>query len=294
MPSSKAKPFLKWAGGKARLADKLSALLPDEIQTYYEPFLGGGALFFLLAHGQRFRHAVLNDSNPELVNSYRVVRDFTDELVEQLGKLHVDKEVFYQLREADPLSYSPVRRAARMIYLNKTAFNGLWRVNRQGRFNVPWGDYANPKVLDERNLRACAHVLNGSTALLDGDFVEAVQDARAGDVVYFDPPYVPLTPTSSFKSYTKDGFTVNDQQRLAICFRELAAKGVVVLASNSDTPLVRELYAGFALHEVRMRRNINAQAGGRGPVNELIASSRVREATEETSLIGLPEPMDFV
>lgn len=273
-PTSKAKPFLKWAGGKARLSNWLSELLPEDIQTYHEPFLGGGALFFHLAQQRRFRHAVLNDCNPELVNCYRVVRDFTSELVEQLGALEVSKAVFTELRGVDPQSLSPVRRAARMIYLNKTAFNGLYRVNRQGRFNVPWGSYANPKVVDESNLRACSYILNGPTTLLDGDFVAAVRDAREGDVVYFDPPYVPLSATSSFKSYTKDGFTVNDQQRLAICFRELAARGVLALVSNSDTPLIRELYEGFDLQVVQMRRNINSKGNGRGLVNEVVVLNR--------------------
>lgn len=277
----RARPFLKWAGGKTRLLGVLSELLPDEIETYYEPFLGGASLFYHLAQQGRFRHAVLNDCNPELVNCYRVVRDFVPELVEQLGALQVSKEIFEELRGIDPTSLSPVRRAARMIYLNKTGFNGLYRVNRLGRFNVPWGDYKSPKVVDEGNLRACSHVLNGAATLLDGDFVEAVGKAKAGDVVYFDPPYVPLSPTASFKAYTKDGFTLNDQQRLAICVRELASKGVLVLVSNSDTPTVRELYAGFEIHVARMRRNISSKGDGRGPVDEVIVSTRPVEGLQD-------------
>jgi DNA adenine methylase len=277
----RARPFLKWAGGKTRLLGVLSELLPDEIETFYEPFLGGGSLYFHLAQQRRFRHAVLNDRNPEVVNCYRVVRDFASELVEQLSALHVSKEVFEELRGIEPTTLSPVRRAARMIYLNKTAFNGLYRVNRNGRFNVPWGDYKNPKVVDEDNLIACSHVLNGSTALLDGDFVEAVGKAAAGDVVYFDPPYVPLSPTASFKNYTKDGFTLNDQQRLAICVRELASKGVLVLVSNSDTPTVRELYEGFQIHVARMRRNISSKGDGRGPVDEVIVTTRPVQGLED-------------
>lgn len=270
----RARPFLKWAGGKTRLLGVLSELLPDDIETYHEPFLGGASLFFHLAQRGRFRHAVLNDLNPEVANCYRVVRDFASELVEQLTALRVSKDIFEELRGIEPTSLSPVRRAARMIYLNKTAFNGLYRVNQRGRFNVPWGDYKNPKVVDEENLLACSYVLNGATTLLDGDFVAAVGQAAPGDVVYFDPPYVPLSRTASFKNYTKDGFTLNDQQRLAICVRDLASKGVLVLLSNSDTPTVRELYAGFEIHVVKMRRNISSKGDGRGPVDEVIVSTR--------------------
>lgn len=266
----RAKPFLKWAGGKTRLLGTLSELLPDDIRTYYEPFLGGGALFFHLALQGRFRSAVLNDVNPELVNCYRVVRDSAPELVEELGDLEVSKAVFEELRRVDPTSLSPVRRAARMLYLNKTAFNGLYRVNRSGRFNVPWGAYDRPKVLDEPNLVACSRLLQESTQVRDGDFVASVQTASSGDVVYFDPPYVPLSPTANFESYTKDGFSRSDHERLATCVRDLARRGVKVLVSNSDTPVVRELYAGFQILTVRMRRNISSKGDGRGPVNEVI------------------------
>lgn len=266
----RAKPFLKWAGGKTRLLGTLSELLPDDIQTYYEPFLGGGSLFFHLAQQGRFRRAVLNDCNAELVNSYRVVRDSVQDLIAQLGALEVHKAVFDHLRSSDPTEMGPVARAARMIYLNKTAFNGLYRVNRRGHFNVPWGSYDNPKVLDEQNLLLCAHVLSGETTLLEGDFIAAVANAGSGDVVYFDPPYVPLSPTANFGSYTKDGFSHNDQVRLSVCVRELAAKGVKVLVSNSDTPTVRELYDGFEIVDIRMRRNISSKGDGRGPVGEVI------------------------
>ena len=265
---------MKWAGGKSRLVGTLGELIPDDFDAYYEPFLGGGSLFFYLAQQGRFRRAVLNDYNPDLVNCYRVVRDSVQELVEQLGALEVTKAAFEELRALEPTELSPVRRAARFIFLNKTAFNGLYRVNQHGRFNVPWGRYANPRVVDEPNLRACSYQLNGATTLLDGDFVPAVERAGAGDVVYFDPPYVPLSPTSNFKDYTKDGFSLNDQQRLAICVRELAEKGALVLVSNSDTPTVRELYAGLELHVVQMRRNISSKGDGRGPVSEVIVVAR--------------------
>lgn len=269
----KAKPFLKWAGGKSRLVGTLSDLLPDEIETYYEPFLGGGALFFHLAQQGRFRRAVLNDFNPELVNCYTVIRDEVDDLVRRLGALTVNREAFYSIRALDPDSLPPVDRAARTIYLNKTGFNGLYRQNKQGAFNVPWGDYANPKVVDEPNLRLCSALLE-SVSLRLGDFDQAIQDAERGDAVYFDPPYVPLSATSNFKSYTKEGFTFDDQKRLSETFRELSERNVFVLESNSDTATVHNLYEIFEKEVVRMRRNINSKANSRGPVNELVIMSQ--------------------
>lgn len=272
----KAKPFLKWAGGKARLAATLSNLLPEEIETYYEPFIGGGALFFHLAQQtRRFRRAVLNDFNPELANCYEVIRDAVDDLIRQLGALTISRDVFHSLRGLDPQELPPVDRAARTIYLNKTCFNGLYRQNKRGAFNVPWGNYPDPQVVDEPNLRACSALLQSVTVRV-GDFKEAVQGAESGDAVYFDPPYVPLSATSNFKSYTKEGFTLDDQQRLADTFRDLAARGVFVLESNSDTATVHNLYEAFDREVVRMRRNINANASSRGPVNELVISSRRR------------------
>lgn len=268
----KAKPFLKWVGGKARLAGTLGELLPDEIDTYYEAFVGGGALFFHLAQQRRFRRAVLNDFNPELINCYAVIRDGVEGLVKKLRSFALGRDAFYEMRALDPDTLAPVERAARTIYLNKTCFNGLYRQNKAGKFNSPFGDYANPQIVDESNLRACSALLQ-SVSLRVGDFALAVQDANGGDAVYFDPPYVPLSETSDFKSYTKEGFTDDDQRRLATTCRELTAKGVFILESNSDTPRVHDLYQDFERMVVRMRRNINATASGRGPVNELVILS---------------------
>ncbi len=270
-----AHPFLKWAGGKYRLAPQIGALLtPKRLPSslghrYFEPFLGGGAVFFAAA--DRFKQAVLSDVNAELINAYNVVRDFPDDLVQQLGLLKFDKDIFYELRAKKPEDFSPVRRAARTIYLNKSCFNGLFRLNKEGRFNTPFGKFKTPpKILDEENLRACSQVLRQGTTILCQDFSETVQDAGTGDVVYFDPPYVPLNTTSNFTSYTSSGFDLADQQRLAVCFRELIKRGVRVVLSNSDTPLVRDLYEGFAVHEIRARRNINSKGDRRGEVNELL------------------------
>lgn len=266
-----AKPFLKWVGGKTQLLGQLLSLFPRQIETYYEPFLGGGAVFFALANQKRFKRAVINDWNQELVDTYRAVRDFPTDLIQQLGKLKYSREIFFELRNLRPEQFSPVRRAARMIYLNKTGFNGLYRVNRDGRFNVPFGKHAKtPKVFDENTLLGCSRALQRFVSIESTDFEMAVEWAAKGDVVYFDPPYVPANPTSNFTSYTKDGFGLVEQQRLARLCRTLVTRGVKVLASNSDTELVRELYSGFELVEVRARRSINSNPKRRGPVGELV------------------------
>ena len=268
------KPFVKWVGGKRQLVPELLGLFPEQAGTYFEPFVGGGAVYWAMAEQGRFQAAVLNDFNEELVNCYRVVRDFPDELIDQLSKLVIDKEVYMQLRAALPESFFPVRRAARTIYLNKLGFNGLYRVNKSGAFNVPWGSYKNPKIYDEDNLRSCAETLNRATSLRSGDFAAAVTDAKAGDLVYFDPPYVELSATSNFKSYTSGGFSLDDQYRLAACFRELAERGVTAVTSNSSAELVREIYEGWETHEVQARRSVNSRGDKRGPITELIMINR--------------------
>jgi DNA adenine methylase len=247
--------------------------MPEKIATYYEPFLGGGALFFHLSALGRMQAAVLGDSNSELINCYEVVRDSTDGLIDQLGTLHHGEATFYDLRSVQAESLSAVPRAARTIYLNRTCFNGLFRVNKSGAFNAPWGKYVNPRIVHAENLRACAVALGRHTTLHTGDFAKLVEPAIEGDTVYFDPPYVPLTATANFKSYTREGFTLDDQARLARCFTELASRGVHVAASNADMPIVHELYVGHTIHLVQVPRRINSKGGGRGLVNEVIITS---------------------
>lgn len=271
-----ARPFLKWAGGKTQLIPTLLETLPSRNATYFEPFIGGGAVFFALAaQGTRFQHAVINDWNRELVDAYRAIRDFPEEVIDQLKLLPYSKEIFLELRAKLPQDFSPCRRAARMIYLNKTCFNGLYRVNKAGGFNVPFGKFKNPPtILDADNLRAVAKVLNHHVTLLDGDFATAVDNAQSGDAVYFDPPYVPVNTTANFTSYTSDGFTIDDQHRLVASFRLLVERGVAVVASNSDTDVIRELYKGFEIHEIQARRSINSKGDKRGSVGELIIVGR--------------------
>ena len=272
---SRAKPFLKWVGGKRWLIDALLPLLPEKIGTYCEPFLGGGSIFWALAQSpdHTVGRFVLNDSNEELIACYRVIRDFPDDLIRELEPLIYDKGLYYEIRAMDPSTLGPVRRAARTIYLNKCGFNGLYRVNKAGQYNVPFGRYTNPTILDEENIRACSNVLQ-KAELYSGDFADVVpNNIGPMDAGYFDPPYVPLNPTSNFISYTSGGFGLRDQERLAICFRECVEAGATCFLSNSDTPLVRELYKGFTLDGRQARRSINSKAEKRGKVGELLVLS---------------------
>ena len=279
---AQARPVIKWVGGKTQLLPTLLDIFPKRARTYYEPFIGGGAVFFALAAAGRFEQAVLNDQNAELVNLYRVVRDFPEELMAWLSAREARYEqapaaVYEATRNPDALMAKemsdPIAQAGRFIFLNKAGFNGLYRVNRSGDFNVSWGKKLVVRTHDPENIRACAEVLNGVT-LRQGDFADVCQTAGEGDLVYLDPPYVPLTPTSSFTSYTKDGFGLQDQQRLVRLVEELTERGAAVVVSNSDTPLTRELYGDFEIHEIQARRNANSKGDRRGPVGELIVVNR--------------------
>jgi DNA adenine methylase len=284
-----ARPFLKWVGGKTQLLDAILTILPETIDTYYEPFVGGGAVFFALAMRKRFRRAVINDYNQELIDTFKVVRDFPADLIGQLSKLKYDRGVFEELRKIKPEQFSPVRRAARMIYLNKTGFNGLYRVNKAGTFNVPFGKFASPpRIYEESNLLGCSQVLNDFVAIHATDFAAIAERAEANDVVYFDPPYVPLNPTSDFVSYTSKGFGLKDQEKLARLFTALAKRGVKVLASNSDTETVRQLYEGFDINEVKARRSINSKGTKRGPVGEVLVTCNLPKLPDLSQ--AKPEP----
>lgn len=268
------KPFLKWAGGKSQLADVLVAHLPAEFNVYHEPFVGGGALFFRLYRSGRIKNAVLSDINAELIDTYTTIRNQVEALIELLSEFPYNREFYYALRGADTELMSMVERAARMIYLNKTGYNGLYRVNKQGKFNVPFGDYKSPKYLDRENLLAVSHALKHAD-ILCASFETVLERARAGDLVYFDPPYVPLSRTSSFTSYHAGGFGIKDHQRLRDVCIALSEKGVYVALSNSDTSVTRSLYTSskFILHEVWANRAINSKGSRRGKVAELIITN---------------------
>lgn len=268
----KARPFVKWAGGKGGLCAQYEALgmFPSRYGRYFEPFAGGGAVFFHL----RPERALLSDSNEELMNAYRVVRERVEELIAQLvaHKRAHSKEYFYKVRRQNPEVMSDIDRAARFIYLNKTCYNGLYRVNRKGQFNVPYGDYTDAAVLDPDNLRAASRALQG-VELRTGDFEECLTGAAKGDLVYLDPPYQPISKTSSFTGYTPGPFGVEEQQRLARVFRDLSERGCLVMESNSHAGLVKELYKGFHITAVKAPRAINCKGDGRGKITEFVITN---------------------
>ncbi|MFP4057868.1 MAG: DNA adenine methylase [Candidatus Brocadiia bacterium] len=275
-----ARPFLKWAGGKGRLLGQLEPLLPEAFARTFEVFLGGGALFFHLQNlGRLAQGAVLNDRNAELMNCYRVIQDAgrLEELMRRLDRHAehaMDARTYYRVRARDREAdfadrVGPVERAARTIFLNRTCYNGLYRLNRKGQFNVPYGKWTRPpRLYDAANLWACHRALQG-VELRSDDFQECLADPGEGDFVYLDPPYHPTSVTASFTAYTGVAFGRADQQRLAEQFRQLDARGCLVLLTNSATPLVRRLYRGFRRDVVQAPRPICRDGGGRGAVEEL-------------------------
>jgi len=284
--------FLKWVGGKRQLLQVLSQIITHKSLNYYEPCLGGGAVFFHFAAKRRFQKAVLNDANPELINCYEVVRDQLRSLLQRLDKYRADPDwntqaYFNQVR-SEKLS-DPVEQAARTIYLNHLGFNGLFRVNRAGEFNAPFGKYNNPHLYNKVNITACSETLRGYATLRTGDFSEAVKDAKAGDLVYFDPPYVPISKTANFTAYTGQ-FGEKEQERLASLFRELFDRGVMVIQSNSDSPIIRKLYEGFDLHVVGAKRMVNSKGDKRGEINELVIVGQPKNLKVDVpAATGLPD-----
>lgn len=266
---SETYPIVKWVGGKRQLMFELLKNMPKSYNRYFEPFIGGGALFFELQP----ENAYISDMNEELINLYSVVRDNVYELIDDLSKHEVSKEYFLDIRNIDRTEkyaeLSDVEKASRFIYLNRTCFNGMYRVNSQGQFNVPFGHYKNPRIVDKNNLINCSNLLQ-RTEIKHADFSEILTMVQKGDFVYFDPPYVPLNETSSFTSYTKDGFNIDMQFKLRDVCDELDSMGVKFLLSNSDTKLVNELYENYNIKKVFASRQINANADGRGKITEVL------------------------
>jgi DNA adenine methylase len=253
------KPILKWAGGKAQLLDILQQAKPKKYNKYIEPFFGGGALFYSLQP----KSAVIADSNEELINLYRIVSSEVEELIEQLKLMPNDKDFFLSTRKQDVDRLLPVERAARTIYLNKTCFNGLYRVNKQGKFNVPFGNYKNPNICDESRLRSASKVLK-SASIIHGDYKQVLKDcAEPGDFVFLDPPYLPISQYSDFKRYTKEQFYEEDHRELANEIKRLHELGCYVLLTNSNHHLVHELYGGFEISVHQTKRNISSNGNKR-------------------------------
>jgi DNA adenine methylase len=271
-----ARPFLKWAGSKKQLLNAFVPLFPRiaPITGYHEPFLGSGAVFFHLKAALAFARCTLSDNNSELIAAFSAVRDHADEVIVALEAhraLH-SEDHFYKVRAIEPDelgAMSQVERGARLIYLNKTCFNGLYRVNSRGLFNVPMGRYANPAICDPDLIRAASAALR-EVSLSSGEFSDVLDRARPGDVVYFDPPYVPVSTTSYFTAYTKGAFGEAEQRQLADVYRALDARGCRVMLSNSDTTFVRRLYKGFDIRKLMARRLINSKSDRRGEVAEVV------------------------
>jgi len=302
-----ARPFLKWAGGKTQLLDEFAKRLPVElngnkITKYVEPFIGGGAVYFYLNRNFSFENCYICDVNEELILTYRVIQKSVKKLVAELETLQADylakseenrEEFFYEIRDAfnqnlpginfRKYSSAWIERAARIIFLNRTCYNGLFRVNRNGEFNVPFGNYRNPDILNEENLKDVATLLK-KTKILSGDFTQCGKFVDPHTFVYFDPPYRPLNQTSSFTSYSKDGFSDTDQLRLVEFFEELDAKGAKIMLSNSDPrnenpcdTFFDDLFPEFYIERVPARRRINCNGSRRGNINELIITNYPQE-----------------
>ena len=277
----KGKPFVKWAGGKRQILDKLKKFVPEEFDTYYEPFIGGGALFFELAP----KKAIINDSNKELMNVYKVLCDHDKytKMCKVLNEYEANhsEEFYYEIRNKDRNKttfnrLSDYTRAARTIYLNKACFNGLYRVNSKNEFNVPFGKKTKVNTYEGSNLITVSNYLTmNDIKLLSTDFEEAVSSAEKGDFVYFDPPYD--SDTSTFNSYTENGFDKEEQKRLAEVFKKLDEKGIYVMLSNHNTSLINELYKDYNIHIIEAKRNINANGKKRGKVEEVIITNYVNK-----------------
>lgn len=263
------KPFLKWAGGKSQLLPILRKVIPRTFRKYFEPFLGGGALFFDLGASSAF----LSDTNEELVNAYQVVKSSPSELVETLSKYQVTKNNYYKIRSLEPTNLGDIERAARFIYLNKTCFNGLHRVNKQGQFNTPFGHNKNVNLVNDTNLFNASRLLKSAEIRCIDYQKLLLAEATTGDFIYLDPPYLPIGKYSDFKRYTKIFFYEEDHRKLSVLFKALDERGCKVLLSNSYHPTIETLYKGFNIQMVQAARFINCKGRQRGNVNELIISN---------------------
>ena len=286
----KGKPFVKWAGGKRQIIDKLKEYAPDEFNTYYEPFIGGGALLFELSP----KKAVINDYNEELMNVFRCIKDEIkfNKMCTELNKYEVNhsEEFYYEMRskDKDKAKYNKMpdyKKAARTIYLNKACFNGLYRVNKNNEFNVPFGKKTKVNTYDGQNLGIIHSYLNFNEVTIQSiDFEESVKNAKPGDFIYFDPPYD--SETNTFNDYTENGFGKEEQVRLARVYKELADKGCYVMLSNHNTTLIKELYKDYNIHLIEAKRNINSNGKKRGKVEEVIITNyeNKRGFEEQTKL----------
>ncbi|RYL93120.1 DNA adenine methylase [Sporolactobacillus sp. THM7-4] len=272
--SERVKPFLKWAGGKRRMLPEIRACIPEKFGCYYEPFVGAGAVLFDLQP----KRAVINDINKELINVYRVIMDDAEGLISDLKKHRNEKEYYYHIRDLDLTdSYhrmSNLEKASRIIYLNKTCFNGLFRVNKDGHFNVPFGKYSRPNFINERTIRGVHRYFNeNDVTILCTDFEEVAEGAGSGDFVYLDPPYDPRSTTSYFTGYSLDGFSREDQLRLRDLFVDLDRRGCQVLISNSATSFIKDMYHNYHIIVSSVSGLINSDGSKRGKIDEVLITN---------------------
>ena len=295
---TEVKPLLKWAGGKRRLLQTLFEVFPANFDltrnNFFEPFVGGGAVLFGLANhisaakmgslSKKQKSIIVSDTNEELINFYKVVRDSPGDLSNKIRDLakKTDRDDFYSVRSSSPKT--KVGRAARLLYLNRLCFNGLYRVNSKGEFNVPYGRYINPKIYNPELIKACSEWLK-TVQISEATFNDAVTRAKKGDLVYFDPPYIPLSATASFASYAKEGFCEKDQRELAKVIAALTKKGVYVVLSNSDTKLSRQIFGDLNLFSVPVGRSISANGAARSKVKELIGTNYPTDLMKNPSRI---------
>jgi len=272
------RPIVKWAGGKRQLIPELLKRSPESWGTYFEPFIGGAAFLLALYNSERIHHAIMSDANRELINLYETIQTRPDELIETLADENFknEKEFFYENRirynKIINTSQEPVLRAAYFIYMNRHCFNGLWRVNKSGTFNVPFGSYKNPSLPDRARIQNFSDALQ-QVEILNTDFAETVKKAKEGDFVYFDPPYMPASDTAKFTSYNASGFSFEEQKRLAEVFADLADRGVSAMLSNANVPAVHELYQDFTISVVAANRMINRDATKRTGSSEVIVTN---------------------
>jgi DNA adenine methylase len=264
-------PFLKWVGGKRQIMSSIVEHLPNTYTTYYEPFVGGGAVLFHLQP----KNAVINDFNDELVNVYKIIKESPEELIKELKKHKNTSDYFYKIRSLDRTikfkSLSDIERASRIIYLNKTCYNGLYRVNNSGEFNSPFGKYKNPNIVNEPTIKAVSNYLNSSKIkLFSGDYEQVIKNPNKGAFVYLDPPYHPVSGSSNFTGYIQGGWEEADQVRLKDNCDRLNAKGVKFLLSNSAGKFIKDLYKNYKISIVKATRSINSDGDKRGEVEEVL------------------------
>ena len=273
--------FLKWAGGKSQLLPQFEKFIPNKVDRYFEPFVGSGAVFFYVKKTRNPDWCMISDNNEDLINLYVAVRDKLDELIsllEEYKKEHMKnpKEYYYKQRETFNQTSDVLVKSALFIYLNKTCFNGLYRVNSKGGFNVPIGSYKNPAIVQPDRLIEASELIQ-DVEIIRMSFEKILDYADTDDFIYFDPPYFPLSTTSSFTSYHKEAFLEKEQKQLSKVFQKLDERGCILMLSNSDTPFIHDLYEKYEqeghLYLVKARRMINSQSEGRKAINEVVVTN---------------------